>query len=105
MLWHAESVEGDQQLTFEFAAFNMERLAEAVEAGYDIVCSCPTCGYMLKNVVSEGARYSADHREAVGPGEDVADKERAVADRRLGRESLGIPSWRDSTRMKAILRP
>ena len=84
-------LEGDQQLTFDFAAFNMARLAEAVEAGYDIVCSCPTCGYMLKNVLSEGARYSAEHREAVGPGEDAADKERAVADRRLGARKPGNP--------------
>ncbi len=59
-------LEGDLPLTFEFAAFNLERLGEAVEAGYDIVCSCPTCGYMLKNVLSEGARYAAEHREAAG---------------------------------------
>ncbi|MCG6533812.1 MAG: FeS-binding protein [Syntrophales bacterium LBB04] len=67
-------LEGDQQLTFEFAASNMERLAEAVEAGYDIVCSCPTCGYMLRYVLSEGASYSAEHREAKRPGDGAADR-------------------------------
>jgi glycerol-3-phosphate dehydrogenase subunit C len=58
-------LEGDQQLTLSFAAFNVVRLAEAVEEGFDIVCSCPTCGYMLKNVLSEGACYSAEYRDSV----------------------------------------
>jgi glycerol-3-phosphate dehydrogenase subunit C len=82
-------LEGDQQLTFEFAASNMARLAEAVDAGYDIVCSCPTCGYMLKNVLSEGARYSADYRESVEPGEGAADNERTVS--RASRETSEKP--------------
>lgn len=62
-------LEGDQPLTHEFAGFNVERLSEAVEHGYDIVCSCPTCGYMLKSVLSEGACHSAEYREAAGGGE------------------------------------
>lgn len=85
-------LEGDLQLTFDFAAFNMERLGKAVDAGYDIVCSCPTCGYMLKNVLSEGARYSAEYREAAEPEEGPAGKERASADRRLGVRSPGNPT-------------
>jgi len=84
-------LEGDLPLTFDFAAFNMERLSEAVDAGYDIVCSCPTCGYMLKNVLSEGARYSAEHREAVGSREGAAGIERAAADQRLGVRQPGNP--------------
>ncbi|NTW37244.1 MAG: hypothetical protein HGB17_14195 [Syntrophobacteraceae bacterium] len=52
-------LEGDQSLTFEFASFNVDRLSDAVDAGCDIVCSCPTCGYMLKHVLSEGACHSA----------------------------------------------
>jgi glycerol-3-phosphate dehydrogenase subunit C len=59
-------LEGDGPLSLEFAAFNVERLAAAVEAGYDIVCSCPTCGYMLKTVLPEGARYALEYRESVG---------------------------------------
>jgi glycerol-3-phosphate dehydrogenase subunit C len=85
-------LEGDQPLTFEFAAFNMERLAEAVDAGYDIVCSCPTCGYMLKNVLSEGALYSVEHLEAVEFGQGAADRERAAPDRSRGiSRTLGNP--------------
>jgi glycerol-3-phosphate dehydrogenase subunit C len=84
-------LEGDLPLTFEFAAFNMEHLGKAVDAGYDIVCSCPTCGYMLKTVLSEGALYSAEYREAPGAEKEQAGEERASADRRLGARIPGNP--------------
>lgn len=41
-------LEGDRRLTLKFAGHTVEQLAATVEDGYDIVCSCPTCGYMLK---------------------------------------------------------
>ncbi|MDY0041236.1 MAG: heterodisulfide reductase-related iron-sulfur binding cluster, partial [Desulforhabdus sp.] len=53
-------LEGDRDLTFEFVKFNAGRLLEAVQAGYDIVCSCPTCGYMLKQVLFDDALNSHD---------------------------------------------
>ncbi|UCD31217.1 MAG: hypothetical protein JSV38_10425, partial [Desulfobacterales bacterium] len=62
-------LEGDRKLTLKFAEFNMDRLAEVVEDGYDIVCSCPTCGYMLKNVLKEGAYYSSEYQADVGADE------------------------------------
>jgi glycerol-3-phosphate dehydrogenase subunit C len=62
-------LEGDRQLTLEFAQFNINRLAEAVTAGYDIVCSCPTCGFMLRNVLKEGAYYSREYQASVGADE------------------------------------
>ena len=58
-------LEGDRKLTLEFARFNIPRLAKAIEAGYDIVCSCPTCGYMLKNVLKVGAYFSSEYRDLV----------------------------------------
>jgi len=58
-------LEGDRKLTLEFARFNVPRLAKAVEEGYDIVCSCPTCGYMLKKILRVGAYYSAEYRDLV----------------------------------------
>lgn len=57
-------LEGDRKLTLQFAAFNVDRLSEAVDAGCEIVCSCPTCGYLLKQVLSEGACHAADFRES-----------------------------------------
>ncbi|MGC8495427.1 MAG: heterodisulfide reductase-related iron-sulfur binding cluster, partial [Syntrophobacteraceae bacterium] len=72
-------LEGDRDFTLKLAAFNVERLCEAVESGYDIVCSCPTCGYMLKSVFGEvpghaaifsqpetGRKSIADGREIIG---------------------------------------
>jgi len=78
-------LEGDRDLTFEFVKFNAEHLIPAVETGYDIVCSCPTCAYMLKQVMSEGAvnapdagryigrlRAASAHVEAAMPAEKTA---------------------------------
>jgi len=48
-------LEGDRQLTSKLVNENVERWAGIVEQGYDIICSCPTCGYMLKTVISAGA--------------------------------------------------
>jgi len=62
-------LEGDRKLTLKFAGHTVEQLAAAVEDGYDIVCSCPTCGYMLKNVLKEGAYYSPQYQHAVGGDE------------------------------------
>ena len=63
-------LEGDRKLTLEFAKFNVERLAQVVEEGYDIVCSCPTCGYMLKNVLKIGAYYSNEYLEQIESDDD-----------------------------------
>jgi glycerol-3-phosphate dehydrogenase subunit C len=63
-------LEGDRQLTLKFVNFNVDRLVEVVENGYDIVCSCSTCGFMLKNVLKEGAYYSAEYQASVKAGEN-----------------------------------
>ena len=55
-------LEGDRPFTFKVAEFNLRHLDAAVQDGYDIVCSCPTCGYMLKKVLCEGAFYSEEYR-------------------------------------------
>lgn len=62
-------LEGDRKVTLDFVGFNVESLAEAVEDGYDIVCSCPTCSYMLRTVLGEGAYFSSQFQESVGSDE------------------------------------
>ena len=62
-------LEGDQSLTMKFVRFNLERLSEFIDKGYDIVCSCPTCGFMLRSILSEGAYYSRQYQESVGGDE------------------------------------
>jgi glycerol-3-phosphate dehydrogenase subunit C len=59
-------LEGDRESTFSAARFNLERLAESVEDGYEVVCSCPTCGYVLKNLFAEGAHLSDEYRAWLG---------------------------------------
>jgi glycerol-3-phosphate dehydrogenase subunit C len=59
-------LEGDRRLTLKFVRHNMDMLAEAVASGYDIVCSCPTCGFMLRNVLKENAYYSSEFQASVG---------------------------------------
>ena len=59
-------LEGDRKRTLDFAASNIHRLARLAEDGYDILCACPTCGYMLKTVLKEGAYYSDAYQKSVG---------------------------------------
>ena len=62
-------LEGDRELTLTFVERTITRLADVVANGYDIVCSCPTCGYMLKNAIRERAYYSNEYQDLVG-GDD-----------------------------------
>jgi glycerol-3-phosphate dehydrogenase subunit C len=64
-------LEGDRKRTLRYARFNMAILSQAVAEGYDIVCSCPTCGYMLKNLCPEGAYYSSVYQASVDAGADI----------------------------------
>ncbi len=59
-------LEGDRQLAIDFMRFNIQQLTDAVDAGYDIVCSCSTCGFMFKNLLKEGAYYSSEYQQAIG---------------------------------------
>lgn len=63
-------LEGDRKLTMNFVRFNIEHLLEAVDSGYTIVCSCSTCGYMLRNILPEGAYYATEYQESVGAVKD-----------------------------------
>lgn len=58
-------VEGDRDRTLNLARDNMERLLEAQGAGYDLVYSCPTCGYFLKKLLKERAYYSDSYQQEV----------------------------------------
>jgi len=64
-------LEGDREKALELVGINVERLAKIVEEGYDIVCSCPTCGYMLKNILKAGAQYAPECREPVEAGNGI----------------------------------
>ncbi len=63
-------LEGDRKLTLNFVRSNIEHLLEAVDNGYKIVCSCSTCGFMLRNILPEGAYYAEEYQESVGAEND-----------------------------------
>jgi glycerol-3-phosphate dehydrogenase subunit C len=98
-------LEGDRRFTFELARFNIVELARCVAEGFDIVCSCPTCGYLLKSMLREGAQYSADYRalveqlagEAKGDMEEVstrlAQDDAAFTGRVNSRSAHGRQPW------------
>ena len=50
--------EGARDNALQHARANLEDLLESVQAGEEILCSCPTCGYYLKVLLKERAHYS-----------------------------------------------
>jgi glycerol-3-phosphate dehydrogenase subunit C len=48
-------LEGNKPRALARVHFNVKRLLKCVEEGYDIVCSCPTCGYMLRKGLVAGS--------------------------------------------------
>ena len=59
-------LEGDRKKTLAFMAANVERLAALVAEGFTIVCSCPTCGFVLKKLLKERAYYADAYQMSVG---------------------------------------
>jgi glycerol-3-phosphate dehydrogenase subunit C len=49
---------------------NLRVLAEAVGEGFTVVCSCPTCGYLMKLLLRQGAYFSDAYQREVGAGAD-----------------------------------
>jgi len=58
-------LEGDRDLALKLAEFNLDQFSRAVDEGYDIICSCPTCGYLLKDVLRDGAYHSSAFQESI----------------------------------------
>lgn len=63
-------LEGDDETTFRRVRANLETLLETVQEGFEIVCSCPTCGYLMKVLLKERAFYAEAYQQAVGAGAD-----------------------------------
>lgn len=62
-------LEGDRRRTLQLAGQNLETLTDAVRRGYDVLCSCPTCSFMLRSLMGEGAYYSEQYQSSVGADE------------------------------------
>jgi glycerol-3-phosphate dehydrogenase subunit C len=51
-------MEGNRQAAQKRIQANLKTLGACIQDGYDIVCSCPTCGYFFKKLLKETAYYS-----------------------------------------------
>lgn len=63
-------LEGDEHTTFKRVRSNLETLIETVRTGYELVCSCPTCGYLMKILLKERACFSQAYQKSVNAGAD-----------------------------------
>jgi glycerol-3-phosphate dehydrogenase subunit C len=59
-------LEGDRAMVLDLASRNLKRMADLVRDGMDLVCSCPTCGYVFKHLLPEGAYYSEEYQRQAG---------------------------------------
>lgn len=57
--------EGDEEKTLARMRSNIKPLLQALQNGYDLVCSCPTCGFLMKTLLKEGAYYSKAYQDSV----------------------------------------
>ena len=95
-------LEGDRPFTFALVESNLQRLKDVVEDGFDVVCSCPTCGYMLKKVLCDGAFFSEEYQASFRRllAESRADPGRAVDGMAPGCLGLGDGAKAPSPRCK-----
>lgn len=63
-------LEGDKDTTLQRLGANMDFLLNIAGSGFDIISSCPTCCYLMKVLLREGAYYSEDYQRQAGAGPD-----------------------------------
>ncbi len=63
-------VEGDRKTTLGRLGANLRTLLQAVGEGFTVVCSCPTCGFLMKVLLRQGAYFSNAYQREVGAGPD-----------------------------------
>ena len=64
------AVEGDFRATLNRARSNLDSIRTAKDMGYEPVSSCPTCGFLMKVLLKEGAYHSESYQRSIGAGDD-----------------------------------
>ncbi len=59
-------LEGDRRRTLALAEQNVRTMATLLRDGYDVVCSCPTCTFMLREIIPSGAAYTPEGQQLLG---------------------------------------
>jgi glycerol-3-phosphate dehydrogenase subunit C len=63
-------LEGDNPTTLARTGFNLRRLGALARDGHTVVCSCPTCGFLLKVLLRENACFSEAYQRSIQAGAD-----------------------------------
>ena len=63
-------VEGMESITRTRVQKNLDSFQAAADDGFDLVSTCPTCGFFMKVLLREGAHYSEAYQQAAGAGAD-----------------------------------
>ena len=63
-------LEGDLPTTLTQVRFNLKYMLATLRNGYKLVCSCPTCGFLMKMLLKEGAFHSHAYQQSVNAGEN-----------------------------------
>lgn len=63
-------VEGDFRTTLKRAKSNLDSILTAKDRGFEPVSSCPTCGFLMKVLLKEGAYHSDSFQRSVAAGDD-----------------------------------
>ncbi len=85
-------VEGDVRTSFTRAQANLTTLLALRRRGFLPVSSCPTCGFLVKVLMKEGAYYSKSYQQSVdAAGNEIKIPDEAVGDgfRRLDKTVYG----------------
>jgi len=95
-------LEGDRAFTFKTASFNFHEMFAVAEAGYDIVCSCPTCGYFWKSVLPADALHSPEFATMVQALSDEEGGDLVKIGARLRREEPALQGRGDPAFERAV---
>lgn len=63
-------VEGDERTTRKRVQANLDTLLSFRRMGFEPVTSCPTCGFLFKVLLKEGAYHSDDYQRSIGTSRD-----------------------------------
>ena len=63
-------VEGDLRATLNRSRSNLDSIRTAKDMGFEPVSSCPTCGFLMKVLLKEGAYHSESYQRLIGAGDD-----------------------------------
>ncbi len=63
-------LEGDRWAALDRTNFNIDSLLQALDAGDELITSCPTCGYYMKVLLKHKSYYSESYQKSVNAGED-----------------------------------